>query len=205
DEQSFHSALASGMLIAAFITFGLLASVAAPYGRYSSDSVFGVKCPLLLARVAWVAMESPNLLWAAWCMRHADKDCLSSPVNLILLGCFMLHYLNRAIVFPLQMRGGKPMPAIVMALAMLFCTVNGYLQCRQLTKFRLYPEAWLTDPRFAVGLALFVAGMAANLHADGILRGLRAPGETGYKIPRGGLFEVVSGANYAAEILEWCG
>ncbi len=27
----------------------------------------------------------------------------------------------------------------------------------------------------------------------------------GYKIPRGGLFEFVSAANYAAEILEWTG
>jgi 3-oxo-5-alpha-steroid 4-dehydrogenase 1 len=34
---------------------------------------------------------------------------------------------------------------------------------------------------------------------------LRKPGETGYKIPFGGAFNYVSGANYFGEILEWVG
>lgn len=32
------------------------------------------------------------------------------------------------------MKGGKPMPLSVMAMAFLFCTANGYLQARWLTK-----------------------------------------------------------------------
>ena len=47
--------------------------------------------------------------------------------------------------------------------------------------------------------------MTINIQADGILRNLRKPGETGYKIPRGGMFEYVSGANFFGEIVEWCG
>jgi 3-oxo-5-alpha-steroid 4-dehydrogenase 1 len=34
---------------------------------------------------------------------------------------------------------------------------------------------------------------------------MRDAGETAYKIPRGGMFEYVSGANFFGEILEWTG
>lgn len=61
--------------------------------------------------------------------------------------------------------------------------------------------------------------MAVNIHSDHVLRKLRKPGETGYKIPRGtllltaiylyriagGMFEWVSAANLFGEILEWFG
>ncbi|XP_049912490.1 3-oxo-5-alpha-steroid 4-dehydrogenase 2-like, partial [Epinephelus moara] len=47
--------------------------------------------------------------------------------------------------------------------------------------------------------------MIINIHSDHILRGLRRPGETVYRIPHGGMFEFVSGANFFGEIVEWCG
>merc|ERR1712046_381079 len=49
------------------------------------------------------------------------------------------------------------------------------------------------------------AGAWINTTADAILRNLRKPGDTGYKIPRGGMFEYVSGANFLGEIIEWWG
>lgn len=47
--------------------------------------------------------------------------------------------------------------------------------------------------------------MFINVQADSILRNSRRQGETGYKIPRGGAFEYVSGANFFGEIVEWFG
>jgi steroid 5-alpha-reductase/3-oxo-5-alpha-steroid 4-dehydrogenase 1 len=52
---------------------------------------------------------------------------------------------------------------------------------------------------------VFVLGFTLNRRADRMLRQLRAPGETGYKIPYGGLFERVSCPNYLGEIIEWSG
>ena len=44
---------------------------------------------------------------------------------------------------------------------------------------------WFSDPRFMIGATLFLLGMAINIHSDSVLRSLRAPGETTYKIPYG--------------------
>jgi steroid 5-alpha reductase family enzyme len=55
-------------------------------------------------------------------------------------------------------------------------------------------------------LALFVVGAFINIQSDGILRNLRTNSEDkSYKIPKGGMFEYVSGANFFGEIVEWIG
>ena len=61
------------------------------------------------------------------------------------------------------------------------------------------------------GLSIFIAGFLINLDSDKRLRQLRSssegvlPGKKTYGIPRGGLFEYVSAANYFGEIVEWTG
>lgn len=53
---------------------------------------------------------------------------------------------------------------------------------------------------------MFFIGFVLNLQADSILRNLRKnDNDREYKIPRGGLFEYVSGANFLAESIEWTG
>jgi steroid 5-alpha reductase family enzyme len=56
-----------------------------------------------------------------------------------------------------------------------------------------------------IGVFLFALGFAVNHHSDRLLRNLRKPGESGYSIPRGGLFPWVSCPNYLGEIIEWTG
>ena len=68
-----------------------------------------------------------------------------------------------------------------------------------------YYADWFAKPYIYVGGALFMAGMAVNLHSDHIIRNLRKPGDTRHYIPRGGMFRYVSSANYFGELLEWTG
>lgn len=186
----------------------LKGGVKAPYGRYAdSESQKNGIMDVLSAckvngKVAWILQEVPTLIFAAWGWLTADPELRGNGGNLLMLGCFVVHYVNRTIIHPLRMRGGKPTPLGVMLLAMLFCSVNGYVQCRCLTKFVLVP---LWSPLTIMGTIVWLIGLLLNLQADDILRNLRKPGETGYKIPKGGLFNYVSGANFAAEILEWSG
>ncbi|KAG8465302.1 hypothetical protein KFE25_002609 [Diacronema lutheri] len=193
------AALVGSMLPAALV---LLAGVQAPYGRYSSRA-WGV---LVNGKLAWILQEMPSIAIpvAFACATRASAPT-SSLANRVLLGAFCAHYLNRTFIFPMLIRGGKPTPLSVFMMALGFCMTNGWVQARALTVHHTYPDAWLTDPRFVLGLALFAVGMAINIHADLTLIRLRKPGETGYKVPRGGAFELVSGANFFGECLEWTG
>ena len=62
----------------------------------------------------------------------------------------------------------------------------------------------MTAP-FIFGMILMITGLVINIHSDNVLRNLRKPGETGYKIPYGGMYRWISAPNYFGEITEWCG
>lgn len=184
----------------AAVTFLGVSFVVAPYGRHTREG-FG---PTMPARWGWVVMESPAVF--ALLFFFVTGPAPLQPGALALLGVWMLHYLHRTFVFPFRLRGGdKPMPVLIPTLAIAFNLFNAYLNGRWLSAEGRYPTSWLTDPRFLAGTAVFFAGFALNLWADGVLRALRAPGETGYKVPTGGLYEYVSCPNYLGELLEWAG
>jgi steroid 5-alpha reductase family enzyme len=97
------------------------------------------------------------------------------------------------------------MPLAIVGLALAFNGLNAYLNARWISHFGRYHADWLTDPRFLLGAALFAAGFWINYTADRTLLRLRRPGESGYGIPRGGLYRFVSCPNYLGEIVEWTG
>lgn len=200
-ERQLLQNLSYGLMGASGVCALALCFVPTPYGRYSSRS-FG--CPLPV-RLAWMLQELPSLLVPLGLSLFSGAARVSEWPNRVLLALFIGHYAHRALIFPFLIRGGKPTPFITFALALIFCTYNGYLQGRSLSNYAEYPSGWLTSPCFIVGFAGWLGGMAINISSDHILRNLREPGETGYKIPRGGLFEYVTGANFFGEVLEWFG
>jgi steroid 5-alpha reductase family enzyme len=83
--------------------------------------------------------------------------------------------------------------------------MNAGLNGFYLGSLATYPPSWLADPRFIIGIALFLFGAAMNIWADNRLIALRADGVVTYSIPSGGLFEFVSCPNLFGEIVEWFG
>mmetsp|Transcript_7241 Transcript_7241/g.8299 ORF Transcript_7241/g.8299 Transcript_7241/m.8299 type:complete len:172 (+) Transcript_7241:120-635(+) len=118
---------------------------------------------------------------------------------------YILHYTNRSIFFTLKLKAVKPTPIVILCCSNLFLITNGYLQVRYLSYLKVYDEDWIYSPQCVFGSFLFLSGLYINSTSDTILTNLRQPGEVGYKIPHGGLFEYVSGANYFGEIVEWFG
>lgn len=196
----FTIALAIWTAIAVFTFFYLFKTIA-PFGRHTRRT-FG---PLIPNRLGWILMESP----AVWLMilLVLTGPAPKSIAVWVILALFELHYVHRTLIFPFRTRtSGKKMPVAIAASAFSFQLINVGFNGYYLGWFgEIYSDAWLTDPRFICGTAIFLTGWCINYWADTRLIHLRKPGETGYKIPRGGLFEQVSCPNFTGEVLEWAG
>ena len=173
----------------------------APYGRHSRTD-WG---PSMSNQLGWFLMELVSLLIFAG-LFLAGPNVKTTPMW-VFFALWTLHYINRSLIFPWRTHTkGKTMPVAIVGSAVLFNIVNAGLNGLYLGWFGdVYPQSWLGDPRFIVGLAVFVIGAGVNLWSDNRLIGLRAGGKQGYSIPRGGLFELVSSPNLMGEIIEWWG
>ncbi|MET0286741.1 MAG: DUF1295 domain-containing protein [Polyangiales bacterium] len=200
DERAFYDLLLRAAYALAAVTAIYLCFAAAPYGRHARKG-FG---PMIDNALSWVLMEAPAALMPLILLVIGGRF---DAVTLVFVAVWEAHYLQRAFVYPWLIRGrGARVPLLVPFSGASFNVLNGYLNFRYLTHFAPERElAWLYDPRFVLGLALFVLGYVINRQADRTLRALRAPGETGYKIPQGGLYRFISCPNYFGELVEWCG
>lgn len=189
------------MAVIAVVVFIALQFFEAGYG-YLFDSRYGKPIP---NKVGWVLMESPVFIamCALWGLSPRQWECV--PLALFLL--FQAHYFQRSFIFPLLMRGESKMPLGIVLMGMTFNTLNALMQGGWI--FYLAPEVyyadWFSKPQIWVGTAIFIAGMAINLHSDHIIRNLRKPGDKRHYIPQGGMFRYVSSANYFGEFMEWVG
>ena len=189
------------MAVAALGVFVALHFFEAGYG-YLFDRRYGPPVP---NRIGWVVMESP--VFILMCVLWACSDRMWQAGPLALFALFQTHYLQRAFIFPLLIRGKSKMPLGIVLMGMVFNTLNalmqgGWIFCVSPAD---YYAGWFSQPFIYAGGALFLAGMAVNIHSDSIIRRLRRPGDTRHYIPRGGMFRYVSSANYFGEIVEWTG
>jgi 3-oxo-5-alpha-steroid 4-dehydrogenase 1 len=189
-----------GIAIAVHITMFF---VTAPFGRHTTTT-WG---PMVDNKLAWFIMELPSLGIMLYFLMFGTLSFNS--YVWILFSLWIFHYLNRTFIYPLRIRATeKKMPLVIVLNAILFnlmnAGLNGYF-LSELADSSKYQSDWLTTPHFIIGAVLFIVGMTINWKSDSILIHLRKPGETGYKIPRGFLFDYVSSPNLFGELVEWGG
>ena len=175
---------------------------------------------LVSSSVAWMIYESPNLIFS--CYFLVFKNFPMKIPNLVLLALFMTHYVHRAIIYPLKLRGNsRKYPLELASTAVFFCTFNGYYQSFSLRNLCIYNDDWIYTWNFTFGIIIFIMGMFINIKSDNILLKMKRRRienllkekkdvnlETTnkiYSVPHEFLFQYVASPNYFGECLEWLG
>jgi 3-oxo-5-alpha-steroid 4-dehydrogenase 1 len=134
-------------------------------------------------------------------------------ITRIIVFCFFqFHYLNRALIFPFILKGSGKIPISVISMGITFnllnATMQGYWLFFESYKFATDPYTinWLTSLPFIIGTIIFFIGLFVNQYSDYIVRNLRKDKfDTKHYLPKGGMYNYVTSANYFGEIIEWLG
>ena len=193
-----YDALLAGMVVMALIVAPVLLFITAPYGRHQRPG-WG---PTVSSRMGWLIMEAP----ASLIMLAMFLLVPVNPVIYCLLLVWQVHYFHRAFIYPFTLKSSRPMPVLVMLMAVAFNLVNAGLNGWHFVRHSDWYDAdWLQQPVFIAGGLLFAAGYLVAKRADATLAGLRqAPGD-GYRVPTGPLYRWVSCPNYLGESVQWLG
>jgi len=199
-EFTIFNLLIIGFGVSSAIFFIVLFFITAGYGQHANKK-WG---PAINNKIGWVIMEIPTVI--IYIVYYVIGNRKTEVVPIVFLIIWLLHYCQRTFIFPLLIRGKEPMPLTIIILGITFNGINTYLQARWINTYSSpYAVSWFINPLFIIGLLIFLSGFVINLSSDRIIRNLRAPGETEYKIPYGGMFRYVSCPSYLGEITEWVG
>ncbi len=179
-------------------SFILLQFINAPYGRHMKKG-WG---PEISNKWGWIIMEAPSFFIILFFHLSSDQSTYASLLSIL----WLIHYLNRTFIYPFRIRTkGKKMPLLIVGSAIFFNCINAGLNGYFLAHFETYDAASFTSLNFILGVCLFILGFFINQKSDYILIHLRKPGETGYKIPKGFLFNYISCPNLFGELVQWSG
>ena len=168
----------------------------APYGRHIAMG-WG---PVLKSTHAWTLMETPVfIIVGIYLFVNFQKVGISTSILMVL---FLLHYINRCFIYPFRLKSSQgKMPLPIVLSAVIFNLVNGYVLGHSFASSNAIENDSFS---FAVGCAIFLAGMVTNILSDETLIRLRRSSD-GYVAPTGGLYNYISCPNYFGELLEWLG
>ena len=170
-----------------------------PVGRLGSSKTGKA----MSAQWGWFVFELPALVTFPMIYLVSGNTFL---VGNVVLCLWLLHYGHRALVwcwFVPKRDGTVSMP--LCASSASFNLINGVLIGWFFAFGSPHGESWLVDPRFVVGLVLFLVGAGLNVWSDYWLRNLRQDSLDERVLPSGGAFKLICCPNLAGEIIEWIG
>ena len=200
DISTYHHVLWAMAFMGLFV-FVTLYFVDAGYGKFRSNK-WGYS---INNKLGWVLMECPALIPIAYTIVALTPSALA----ILFMSLYALHYVYRSFIFPALLKGNSKMPLAITAMGATFNFTNSTLLCASVMAF---PKESYTDIcsyagnwNFWLGIVLFFMGIYTHMKADHTIRNLRKPGDTNHYLPKGGLFDYVTSANYFGELLEWTG
>ena len=186
-------------LFLAIISFLFLLKTNAPYGKFSNKK-WG---KLHDYKIGWFIQEiiSPLSFSYFFIIGNGEKNIISW----ILFSIWVVHYINRSIIFPLRINNASKIPTSVILSAIFFNLINGFINGYYLGYLADFTNTnYLYSYNFIIGIVIFLSGLFINITSDNILIKIKSLNQ-GYKIPNGFLYQYVSCPNYLGEILEWLG
>ena len=126
--------------------------------------------------------------------------------NLVMYMLFTIHYINRGIVDTIVNRHGlRIIPVYIPLMAILVLTFYHFINGQFLGAAE-YCRGYYYDPRFIIGMIMFIAGFIVNRVADAQLVCLREDyHDDKYYTPKGCSFVYIASPNYLGELIEWFG
>jgi 3-oxo-5-alpha-steroid 4-dehydrogenase 1 len=204
---AYDTVLTIAFAFAAFVLVGGLFAQS-PYGRFATTKV-GFN---LNPKLGWWLMEIPATV--AFAVFYLTGPNRFEPTSVVLALIWLLHYGNRGWFFPLSIRQvpGKrsSFNVSVLGMGMFVTALHGYLNGAFFSHdYRhQYSTDWLTDPRFLIGVVVYLCGFTLLVRSEAIVRNLRDkdnPGATEYKVPYGFGFRFVTSPAYLGELVAWAG
>ena len=152
-EAEVHAWLVRLVFGLALASFLFLLFVAAPYGRHTRSG-WG---PTLGFRAGWMWMESPAVIGFA--AIYSVGELATRPVPLLLAALWMLHYVERALVYPLRVRSrAGRIPVVVVVTGFSFNCINAYINARWISQLGPYSDRSFLDPWLLAGVVVFLGG-----------------------------------------------
>ena len=199
-----HMALMSAGFLLAAVSFFVQLCKPVPYGKHLEGPP---RCPVPVKIANVIAHLVPGFIFFTLAY-FLEGVYFRNPINIVLYVLFVVHYVTKGLIMPILSRHSCSKISVWIPVAVLMTnTFYHYLNAEFIGSAN-YCQNYYYDPRFIVGLLLYVIGFIIGRAADIeliLLRVRKSRKNKDYVVPKGALFALISCPNYFGEGLEWFG